>query len=156
MLPANVQPSRPTGERTLADVVDAAERQAIEAALREHDGSREKAAEALATTGDLPGPARLWAHEEGEALNEIVFAGNNIKEVLAFDGDDPSVKVAPDMNWDDHAGRLRTAQEFLRRAHDDLFSEPDNPVSRELRGRAAGHIENASRWTAAAIQRWHF
>ena len=96
------------------------------------------------------------SHEEGEALNEIVFAGNNIKEVLAFDGDDPSVKVAPDMNWDDHAGRLRTAQEFLRRAHDDLFSEPDNPVSRELRGRAAGHIENASRWTAAAIQRWHF
>ncbi len=48
MLPANVQPSRPAGGRTLADVVDAAERQAIEAALREHDGSREKAAESLA------------------------------------------------------------------------------------------------------------
>jgi two-component system response regulator HydG len=49
MLPANVQPKRPAGGgRTLADVVDAAERQAIEAALREQDGSREKAAEALA------------------------------------------------------------------------------------------------------------
>jgi two-component system response regulator HydG len=49
MLPANVQPKRPSGGgRTLADVVDAAERQAIEAALREQDGSREKAAEALA------------------------------------------------------------------------------------------------------------
>jgi two-component system response regulator HydG len=49
MLPANVQPKRPAGGgRTLADVVDSAERQAIEAALREHDGSREKAAEALA------------------------------------------------------------------------------------------------------------
>jgi two-component system response regulator HydG len=49
MLPANAQPLRPAGGgRTLADVVDAAERQAIEAALREHDGSREKAAEALA------------------------------------------------------------------------------------------------------------
>jgi two-component system response regulator HydG len=33
--------------RTLADVVDTAERQAIEAALRECDGSREKAAEVL-------------------------------------------------------------------------------------------------------------
>jgi two-component system response regulator HydG len=33
--------------RTLADVVDAAERQAIEAALRECDGSRERAAEVL-------------------------------------------------------------------------------------------------------------
>jgi two-component system response regulator HydG len=49
MLPANVQPSRPAGGgRTLADVVDLAERQAIETALREQDGSREKAAEALA------------------------------------------------------------------------------------------------------------
>ncbi|AKT42328.1 sigma-54-dependent transcriptional regulator [Chondromyces crocatus] len=34
--------------RTLADVVDAAERQAIEAALRETDGNREKAADVLA------------------------------------------------------------------------------------------------------------
>src|SRR5690606_10318538 len=33
--------------RTLASVVDAAERQAIEAALRDSDGSREKAAELL-------------------------------------------------------------------------------------------------------------
>jgi two-component system response regulator HydG len=49
MLPAPAQPQHTTtGGRTLADVVDAAERQAIEAALREHEGSREKAAEALA------------------------------------------------------------------------------------------------------------
>ena len=48
LLPAIVQPKRPSGGgRALADVVDAAERQAIEAALREHDGSREKAAEGL-------------------------------------------------------------------------------------------------------------
>ncbi|APR74954.1 Response regulator of zinc sigma-54-dependent two-component system [Minicystis rosea] len=48
MMTTNVQPKRPAGGgRTLADVVDAAERQAIESALREHDGSREKAAEAL-------------------------------------------------------------------------------------------------------------
>jgi len=48
VLPAPMQPKRPTGGgRTLADVVDAAERQAIEAALRECDGSRERAAEML-------------------------------------------------------------------------------------------------------------
>lgn len=48
ILPAAPQPKRPAGGgRALADVVDAAERQAIEAALRDHDGSREKAAEAL-------------------------------------------------------------------------------------------------------------
>src|SRR5262249_25165687 len=35
---------RTTG-RTLADIVDEAEREAVEAALREHDGSRERAAE---------------------------------------------------------------------------------------------------------------
>ncbi len=56
LLPAIVQPNRPAGGgRTLANVVDAAERQAIEAALREHDGSREKAAEALAIS-----PTTLW------------------------------------------------------------------------------------------------
>jgi len=49
VLPAAVQPKRPPegGGRLLADVVDCAERQAIEAALRECDGSRERAAEVL-------------------------------------------------------------------------------------------------------------
>jgi two-component system, NtrC family, response regulator HydG len=56
LLPAPAHPPRATaGGRTLADVVDAAERQAIEAALRDHDGSREKAAEALAIS-----PTTLW------------------------------------------------------------------------------------------------
>lgn len=44
----------PSGH-TLADVVDAAERTAIEAALRENDGSRERAAELLAIS-----PTTLW------------------------------------------------------------------------------------------------
>jgi two-component system response regulator HydG len=49
ILPAPIAPPRaPSGGRTLADVVDAAERQAIEATLRDFDGSRERAAEALA------------------------------------------------------------------------------------------------------------
>ncbi len=48
VLPAAMAPRRPIGGgRVLADVVDGAERQAIEAALRENDGSREKAAESL-------------------------------------------------------------------------------------------------------------
>jgi two-component system response regulator HydG len=45
----------PAGGRALADVVDSAERSAIEAALRECDGSREKAAELLAIS-----PTTLW------------------------------------------------------------------------------------------------
>ncbi len=48
LLPTAPAPHRPvSGGRTLADVVDGAERQAIEAALRETDGSRERAADAL-------------------------------------------------------------------------------------------------------------
>src|SRR5579883_1417463 len=43
------------GGRALADVVDSAERQAIEGALREAEGSREKAAELLAIS-----PTTLW------------------------------------------------------------------------------------------------
>jgi two-component system response regulator HydG len=56
VLPAPVQPKRiGGGGRALADVVDAAERQAIEVALRECDGSREKAAELLGIS-----PTTLW------------------------------------------------------------------------------------------------
>jgi two-component system response regulator HydG len=48
ILPVVPQPKRATGGgRTLADAVDAAERQAIDAALRECEGSREKAADML-------------------------------------------------------------------------------------------------------------
>lgn len=50
--------SRPSTERTgkaLADVVDAAEKSAIEGALRESDGSRERAAELLGIS-----PTTLW------------------------------------------------------------------------------------------------
>jgi two-component system response regulator HydG len=43
------------GGRALADVVDAAERTAIEGALRESDGSRERAAEVLNIS-----PTTLW------------------------------------------------------------------------------------------------
>jgi two-component system response regulator HydG len=43
------------GGRALADVVDAAERTAIEGALRESDGSRERAAELLSIS-----PTTLW------------------------------------------------------------------------------------------------
>ena len=48
------RPQRPRGA-TLADVVDDAERQAIEAALRDCDGSRERAAELLGIS-----PTTLW------------------------------------------------------------------------------------------------
>ncbi len=48
ILPTSVAPPRPaTSGKTLADVVDGAERQAIETALRDSDGSREKAADSL-------------------------------------------------------------------------------------------------------------
>ena len=50
-------PSRPAGHsgKTLADIVDEAERQAVEAALRASDGSRERAAELLEIS-----PTTLW------------------------------------------------------------------------------------------------
>jgi len=45
----------PGGGRSLADIVDEAEREAVTAALREHEGSRERAAEALGIS-----PTTLW------------------------------------------------------------------------------------------------
>jgi two-component system response regulator HydG len=47
VLPTPLQPKRIAGGRALADVVDEAERHAIEAALRECEGGREQAAEML-------------------------------------------------------------------------------------------------------------
>ncbi|MCC6216023.1 MAG: sigma-54-dependent Fis family transcriptional regulator [Polyangiaceae bacterium] len=54
MLPEPPRPARAQG-RTLADIVDEAERHAVEAALRACEGSREKAAELLAIS-----PTTLW------------------------------------------------------------------------------------------------
>jgi two-component system, NtrC family, response regulator HydG len=45
--PAAVSPTQPAAGKALADVVDTAERVAIETALRECEGSRERAADAL-------------------------------------------------------------------------------------------------------------
>jgi two-component system response regulator HydG len=56
LLPARIGPPLPTGGgRALGAVVDGAERAAIEGALRETDGSREKAADLLAIS-----PTTLW------------------------------------------------------------------------------------------------
>jgi two-component system response regulator HydG len=56
LLPARIGPPLPMGGgRALGDVVDAAERAAIEGALRETDGSREKAADLLSIS-----PTTLW------------------------------------------------------------------------------------------------
>ena len=47
ILPQAPQKRPSTAGRTLADIVDEAEREAVEAALVAHEGSRERAAEAL-------------------------------------------------------------------------------------------------------------
>jgi two-component system response regulator HydG len=55
LLPASPGAPGVAGGRALSEVVDSAERTAIEAALRESDGSREKAADLLAIS-----PTTLW------------------------------------------------------------------------------------------------
>ena len=55
LTPASTPMATPSGGRALSEVVDSAERGAIESALRECDGSREKAAELLAIS-----PTTLW------------------------------------------------------------------------------------------------
>jgi two-component system response regulator HydG len=55
ILPQGPRRSSATKGRTLADIVDDAEREAVETALRACDGNRERAAEAL----DIS-PTTLW------------------------------------------------------------------------------------------------
>ena len=63
-------PSSITGSRALADVVDSAERSAIEAALRDMDGSRERAAELLGIS-----PTTLWRKMTRLGITYDVRAG---------------------------------------------------------------------------------
>ncbi len=67
--PTSSQQTTQSGGRALADVVDSAERSAIESALRESEGSRERAAELLAIS-----PTTLW--RKMTRLG-IVFDGKN-------------------------------------------------------------------------------
>ncbi len=89
--------------------------------------------------------------DEREAVRRIDAAINEIKKASIDDGKDlndhPPVDEKPE-----HAGRLRSALEFLEKARQDVNQEEDNRFADGLKDRAAQHIAEAINRTRKAIR----
>ena len=96
-----------------------------------------------------PGDAAVSAQED-VAIVEIDRAIGEIKHAAIDDGKDihdhPAVDIAAG-----RPGRLHKALELLRRVHDDVAREEDDPQTRGLRDRALHHIDEAIHATEHAI-----
>lgn len=96
-----------------------------------------------------PGDAAVSGQED-VGITEIDAAIGEIKRAAIDDGKDihdhPKVD-APN----DRPGRLHKALELLRKTHDDVAREEDDPMTRGLRDRAVGHIDGAIHATEKAI-----
>jgi hypothetical protein len=96
-----------------------------------------------------PGDAAVSGQED-VAITEIDGAIGEIKRAAIDDGKDihdhPKMDVPPD-----HPGRLHKALELLRKTHNDVAREEDDPMTKGLRNRAVGHIDGAIHATEKAI-----
>jgi hypothetical protein len=96
-----------------------------------------------------PGDAAVSGAED-VAITEIDKAIGEIKHAAIDDGKDihdhPGIDLPPD-----HPGRLHKALEILRKVHSDVAREEDDPMTRGLRNRAVGHIDEAMHATEKAI-----
>jgi hypothetical protein len=96
-----------------------------------------------------PGDAAVSGQED-VAITEIDGAIGEIKRAAIDDGKDihdhPKLDVPPD-----HPGRLHKALELLRKTHNDVAREEDDPMTKGLRNRAVGHIDGAIHATEKAL-----
>lgn len=96
-----------------------------------------------------PGDAAVSGQED-IAVAEIDKAIGEIKHAAIDDGKDihdhPPVQGA-----NDRPGRLHKALEILHKVHNDVAREEDDPMTRGLRDRAVGHIDEAMHATEHAI-----
>jgi len=97
-----------------------------------------------------PGDAAVSGQED-VAITEIDAAIGEMKRAAIEDGKDihdhPAVDAPPD-----RPGRLHKALELLRKTHDDVAREEDDPMTKGLRNRAVGHIDGAIHATEKAIK----
>jgi hypothetical protein len=96
-----------------------------------------------------PGDPAVSGRED-ESITEIDAAIGEIKRAAIDDGKDIHDHPAVDAPAD-RPGRLHKALELLRKAHDDVAREEDDPATRGLRNRSVGHIDGAIHATEHAI-----
>jgi hypothetical protein len=98
-----------------------------------------------------PGDRGVYAGED-VAIEEIDAAINEIKRASSDDGKD--INVRPDIDVKERGSRLLRAIETLNKAHADIDREEDNAEVRDLRHRALGHIDRATRAADQAHAEW--
>ncbi|WP_259071722.1 hypothetical protein HDF24_04830 [Mucilaginibacter sp. X4EP1] len=94
-----------------------------------------------------------WVQTDLEisALNEINAAIGEIKKAAIDDG--KNIEDHPPVDErNDHKGRLHEAHDFLKKAHQDVDQEEDDPYTRGLKHRASKHIDAALQYVKQAIQ----
>jgi len=96
-----------------------------------------------------PGDAAVSGQED-VAIAEIDKAIGEIKHAAIDDGKDIH-DHPPVQGPNDRPGRLHKALELLHKVHNDVAREEDDPMTRGLRDRAVGHIDEAMHATEHAI-----
>jgi hypothetical protein len=119
----------------------------------------------LAAHADLPGDHPYYIHAlsdlrdarwnlEHRAGDAAVSANEDVA-IVEIDRAIEEVKHAARADWKDtyehphedahlnHSGRLHHAVELLKKAHEDLAQEEDNPEARALKHRALEHVDHA-------------
>lgn len=97
-----------------------------------------------------PGDASVSGMED-VAITEIDRALDEARRAAWENGQNPNARPPVDANLN-RPGRLHQADQLLRRAHDDIAREEDNPQARGLRDGVVAHIDAAIRATDRAIR----
>jgi hypothetical protein len=121
------------------------------AAAADHPGYLHALTDLRTARAHLQNPDSGVLHdEERNAVAEIDKAIAEIKAASIDDGknlnDHPGIDVH--LKWVAH---LNKCAELLKKAHDDVAKEEDNPEAQGLQGRALDHIAKASRFVQQAI-----
>ena len=96
-----------------------------------------------------PGDARV-SGDEDVAIARIDETIGDIRHAAIDDGKDLRDHPPVDANLDGR-GRLHRAEELLRKVHNDIAREEDDPLTRGLRDRAVHHVDEAIVATHRAI-----
>ena len=98
-----------------------------------------------------PGDAKVSAHED-VSIAEIDAAIAEIKRAAIDDRKDANDHPAVDVQ--EHGSRLLKSIETLRKAREDIGHEEVNPEAKDLRKRAAHHIDRALHEAELAHADW--
>jgi len=88
--------------------------------------------------------------DENRAVREIDACLHDLEEASWLDHKDRFLPVLPDAGLD-FKGRLHKGLELLRKAHDDMDKEEDDPAAVGFRDRANKHVDRAIGFTRRAI-----